>query len=299
MRLIIALLMLMLIPSVLTAQSAIPKAVSETLNLSPRCKKGDLQRYEVKRDMDKLNEDGTLRSHKHDITAFTQYCSSNTPEAGPVYGITVDSFAVGIFLSAEEKLRAPERLAQFDGMTMTSRVNRTIPLKNGCYAPETSVLDTMRITEAFDFREQYVYLRLIEQMRFSAGNQLSKVGDKISISVPPICHKIPQVINDYKLDLATQVLEVAGIGKYGNRPCALITIKPTTSPVKVSIWAGDKYSYEGSGTIGLSGEFAVALDDGDIVSATIVERTEVSLVTPENETRNNRAVKTYSLRQIN
>lgn len=297
MKLIVALLILA--PSILVAQSVIPKAVGETLNLSPRCKKGDLQRYEVKREMRKLNPDGSPRTHKHDIIAFTQYCRSNTPENGVDYSITVDSFAVGINLNMDEAVREPERILQFDGRSMSSKFNRTIPVKDGCYTIETNFLDTMKYAEVYDFRELYIYTRILEQFRFSAGLQLSKVGDQATISMPAICHKIPEVINNFRLEPTKFVLELTGIGKYGNRPCALISIKPATAAISVSIWAGGAYSFEGKGTVEISGNFVIALDDGDIVSADISERSDVNLVDPDKKAAMNSAAKIISLRQLN
>ncbi|MGB5106579.1 MAG: hypothetical protein WBP29_06495 [Candidatus Zixiibacteriota bacterium] len=297
MKLIVALLML--VPTMLAAQSAIPKAVSETVNLSPRCKKGDLQRYEVKRELRKLNPDGSQRTHRHDVFAFTQYCRSNTPENGLEYSITVDSFAVGINLRMDEDLRPLDRVPQFDGRSMSSKINRIFPVKNGCYDVETNFLDTMKYVEAYDFREQYLYLRLLEQLRFSAGPKLSKVGDTVTIVLPDLCLKISQVVNSYKLASASHVLELTGLGKYGNRPTALIAIRPSKSSVTVSIWAGDSYSYEGAGTIELSGNFVVALDDGDIVSAEITERSDVNLVHPDKSENMNSAIKVLNLRQLN
>ncbi len=296
----ILLIMALFIPTLSSGQSTIPTAVKETLNLSPRCKKGDMQRYELQVENFVLGEDASPTSFRKDLLSFTQYCTSNTPEAGLEYRIAVDSFMVGAYRSVDQPEVPLMIVKQLDGFQYLSRITRSLPEKNGCYDHGLSFPDSLRYIEIYDLVEDYRYLRLIEQFRFTAGLRLSKIGDTVRISLPgPICEKINGVINLSKIELAPQLLELTGLTKYGSTPCAIVTLRPSTSKASLDIYNRAGLPLVGNGTMALAAMFTVSLDDGDILSATITERSDSNMKGLDGNLRLNRRHRTLRLRQLN
>lgn len=296
----LSVILALLVPSLLFGQSTIPKAVTETVNLSPRCKKGDLQTYEYSIETRYLNEDATPKSQRKDVVAYSQYCASNTPERGVEYKITIDSFAVGTNETMTQTIARNQSVKQLDGYPISSRITRTLPVKGGCYDTELNFPDSLHYVEIYEFTEYYRYLRLLEQLRFSAGIKLSKVGDTAVVAFPaPICYSIEQVIDSFHLDLAPQVLELTGLTSLGKRACALVTIKPSTSPFRVYMWTGTEATFVTVGSLTISGTFLVALDDGDILKASILDRSDAIITVPGGKSGPNRRLRGFTLRQTN
>lgn len=293
-------ILLLITPSLLFGQSAIPKAVTETLNITSRAKKGDLQRYEVWVEARALSENSTPLTYKRDLLAFSQYCAANTPEKGLDLKVTIDSFSVGQNGPAENPDRRLQTVRQLDGFQIPSMLTRAIPKKGECYDLGLVIPDSLIYVEIFDFAETYKYARLVEQLRYSAASQLTKIGDSVKISIPyPVCLKIESVVRDYKLDLAPMVLELTGLTNIQNRPCAIVYLHPTISPLNIELWAGPTASYFWEGSLTITASFLVALDDGDILAAKVTERGDAQVTGPNGRVSPSHRVKNFEFRQIN
>ncbi len=293
-------ILVLLVPTLLLGQSVIPKAVNETVNITSRAKKGDLQRYEVWFETRSLGEDGSPISYKRDHLAYSQYCAVNTPEKGLEYKVTIDSFAVGFNGPAENPDLRLQTVRQLDGYPISWQLSRSLPKKGDCYDLGLVIPDSLIYVEIFEFSEAYKYPRLIEQLRASAGSQLNKIGDSVRIAFPdPVCLKVEKVVNDYRLKLAPMVLELTGLTNIQNRACAIVYVRPSTSPLKIEYWAGPTASYLWDGTLTISASFLVALDDGDILAAKITERGDAQITGTTGRTAPDHRVKTFEIRQLN
>ncbi|MBK7091860.1 MAG: hypothetical protein IPH59_09075 [bacterium] len=298
MKLIVTLILFA--PILLFGQSAIPKAVNETVNVTSRAKKGDLQRYEVWVESRALSENSTPLTYKRDLLAFSQYCASNTPEKGLDYKITIDSFAVGQNGPAEKPDLRLQTVRQLDGFSIPSMLTRAIPKKGECYDQGIVIPDSLIYVEIFDFAEAYKYARLIEQLRYSAASQLTKIGDSAKVTIPyPLCMKIESVVRDYKLNLAPMVLELTGLTNVQNRPCAIVYLHPSTSPLSIEHWAGPTASYYWEGSLTITASFLIALDDGDILAAKVSERGDAQVSGPNGKVSPSHRVRNFEFRQIN
>ncbi len=293
-------ILVLVVPTLLFGQSAIPQAVNETVNITSRAQKGDLQRYEVWLETRALAEDSSPRTYKRDLLAYSQYCASNTPEKGLEYKVTIDSFSVGFGGSPDKPDYRLQTVRQLDGYPATWQLTRAIPKKAGCFDLGLSIPDSLIYVEIFEFSEVYKYARLIEQLRYSAGSQLTKIGDSVRIAFPdPICMKVEKVVIDYKLKLAPMIVELTGLTTMHNRPCAIVYIRPTVSPLKIEYWAGPTSSYFWDGSLTISASFLVALDDGDILAAKITERGDAQVIGPTGRTAPNHSMKSMEFRLLN
>lgn len=290
----------LLVPSLLLGQSSIPKAVTETVNLAPRFKKGNVQAYEFSIETRMMNDDGTPKSQRKDVVAYSQYCAANTPERGLEYKLTIDSFAVGTFEAMTQTIARNQRIKQLDGYAIPSKISRKLPATGGCYETDLYFPDSLHYVEVYEFVEYYRYLRLVEQLRFSAGLQLSKVGDTAVVEFKaPWCYKVEKVVNNFRMDMAPQVLELTGLTSLGSRPCAIVSIRPSISPYRVDIWTGTEHTYYTAGSLTISGNFLVALDDGEILKATLLERADNKTVLPDNSSKPSQRLRGFTLRQTN
>lgn len=290
----------LLIPTLLYGQSAIPKAVNETVNITPRAKKGDLQRYEITAETRTLDDNSAPTSYRRDVLAYSQYCLGNTPEKGLDFQITIDSFAVGNSGSVTKPDLRLQIVHQLDGFRISNHFTRALPRKSGCYDLQLIIPDSLIYVEIFDFSEIFKFSNLLEQLRFTAASKLNKIGDSARVVFPdPVCMKTEKVVNSYVLKLAPQMLELTGLTTVQGRASALITVKPSISPLKIEYWAGPNLSYTWDGTLSLSGSFAVALDDGEILTARIGERADAQITGPTGQTTSNRRIKLIEFRQIN
>lgn len=287
-------------PMLVFSQSAIPKAVNETLNLAPRCKKGDLQRYHVDIELRRYDDNGNTTYVRKDVLAYSQYCAANSPDIGLRYEVTVDSFAVGVFDPPDRLTSTIQSVPQLVGYRINSAIKRELPTANGCYDIGLTFPDTLFYVEIYEFLENYVYVRLLEQLRYSAGRQLSKIGDSVVVKFPaPICYKVKDVVNDYKLTLAPQVLKLKGITNHLGKPCAIVESSKSSSKLAVNYWAGDAYSIDVNGQLTLQIGMLIDVETGAIRSAEIYEYTRVLSKNPDKTESTGNASRKFTLSMLN
>ncbi len=267
-------LLSLLLSSVLGAQSVIGQAVKETINLAPRVKKGDLQRYWLEINRAMYGEDDSLNALKTDYLAFSQVCTGNTPESGLSYSMTIDSLLIGQYRRPNEHPPQLHTLALFDSHSYPVSISRKLHASSGCYELDFRLRPEMRVMEGWDVTEYLTYAQLLEQMRFSLGQQLKKIGDTAVFALPaPICHTLPRVFYNYRFDLKPLTLELAALSSFKNRPCALVKIRPSQSNLNLNVsGVENKPGVQIDAKLTLQAELLVALDNGQIVSATLSER---------------------------
>ncbi len=292
---------ILLICAALAAQSVIPQAVKETVNLAPRAKKGDLQKYLLTYEIARLKNDGSINSLTTDYLAFSQVCMANSPEAGIRYQITIDSFAIGTSRRLDEKERECQIAPQFDGYTFPWSFDRTIRTKNGDLDLGVSITEPQVTVEGLEFLLHFTYLRLWEQARFSLARQLTKIGDSAILTIPaPFRRSLENVIREFKIGFSPQTYELGSVSTYKGRPCAVVKLLPSTSPIRANL-AVTKTAADliGDGTLSLVGELWISLDSGQIVRARWQGRTVSTLTTADGKAVPSHSIETYNLDQLN
>ena len=84
--------LILILAAVGEAQSLVPQALKETLNLAPRMQRGDVQKYKLLVDVVFLTEDGIPHADKQNALSYTQLCIANGADSGVIYDVTIDSF---------------------------------------------------------------------------------------------------------------------------------------------------------------------------------------------------------------
>ncbi|TFH65445.1 MAG: hypothetical protein E4G91_02465 [Candidatus Zixiibacteriota bacterium] len=79
----------------LWAQAVVPQTAKDTLDLTPRCKRGDAQVYRLALETVTLDDEGKPAGVKRNRIDYMQLCLANSPDSGLIYEITVDSFSIG------------------------------------------------------------------------------------------------------------------------------------------------------------------------------------------------------------
>lgn len=291
----------LLLCTALAAQSVIPQAVKETVNLAPRAKKSDLQKYLLTYEIARLNDDGSINSLTTDYLAFSQVCMANTPEAGIRYQVTIDSFAIGTSRRTDEKERECQIAPQFDGYTFPWSFDRTIRTKNGDLDIGVSITEPQVTVEGLEFLLHFNYLRLWEQARFSLARQLTKIGDSATLTIPaPFRQSLANVIREHKISFSPLTFELGSISSYKGRPCAVVKLLPSTSPIRANL-AVTKTAADliGEGTLALVGELWIALDSGQIVRARWQARSVATITAADGRKVPSQSIESYNLDQIN
>lgn len=299
-RLRIAILALFVFSGILPGQSVIPQAVNETINLAPRAKKGDLQQYLLTYEISRMLPDGTVMSIKTDYLNYSQVCTSNSPEAGISYQITVDSLVIGTGRKPGEPEGLLQTAHQFDGYTFKWNFNRKVRIENGCYDFQVPLPDYLGFVEGWEFQVHMAYVQLWEQGRFLLGRQLAKVGDTASFSIgAPICIGIPDVVKSHRLSLSRQRFELTGISNYKGRACAVVKVHESSAPTFVDLATIPDSTFVARGKTSLAGELWISLDKGAIVQAIWRTRTDAAYEDPRFKGTTSHVSDIYWLRQLN
>lgn len=286
-------IILTLLPMLLFAQSAIPKAVTEYLNPQPRMERGDSQRYSLTVDYEQLDSNGVIVGIYRNLLGYTQLTLASSPDSMR-FEIVVDSFAAGMPVTRRGPISSRSLMTDFSGYSFQVRYGKEIPTKDGCYDPSDILADNLHYTQAQEFMDQFTLIRLINQFRFMAGRQLGYIGDTVTMKLPGnICYQLSGLVQDYKLYQQPYKIWVAGISRYGKDPCALLHIEADPSPLRLDFITRTGKILKARGSKALSGEFLVALSNGALLSADLTERLTGHMAVGEDyESLNNRVIVT-------
>jgi hypothetical protein len=290
-------LMFLVLNASICAQSVMPQALQETLNLAPRCQRGDAQVYSIKVEIVFPNDDGKPTSVKNNRINYTQLCLANNPDSGLIYEITVDSFSVGSLqaISGSDYDRRTI-VDSLRGLTFRSQFRSKIPVTGNCYDIGIPLTTGFPYLEAWEFIDDFLPVKILEELYYTAGKRLSKIGDTATIVWPgPICYSIKKVINESIVEQKPFKLTLTGLTSYRGTPCATISVASAVSPYRVEIYSTDTTSFKGSGTSQITGEFQVSLQKGIIMYAKMGERLETTLTRPDKQPKPRKVLKTTEL----
>lgn len=288
---------LLLLNASIWAQTVVPQALNETLNLAPRFQRGDAQTYSLYVEITFLDDQGQPTKIKRNRIDFTQICLANTPDSGVVYEVTIDSFLIG----AMERMDADPNKSRsivdtLMGHHFTTRFRARIPVTGDCYDAGVPLTENARYIEGSELIEGFFPAKLTEQLRYTAGRRLSKVGDTVTIAWPkPICYSVKEVINSSRIDQKPFRVSLSGLTSYRGTSCATVSVASATSPYRVEIYSTDTTSFVAEGTVLTGGEYQVSLDKGRIVHFKMTERSDMLIRVPDGTTKNNRVLKTTEL----
>jgi hypothetical protein len=271
------LLVLLVLGAPLLAQSVVPQTPNETINLAPRCKRGEAQVYSIKVEILYLDSTGNPVTVKNNRIDYTQLCLVNNPDSGLIYDITVDSFSVGNMHAIGETTYVGRAIVDsLAGLTFRSQLRPKIPVRNNCYDFGIPLTTEFPYVEAWEFIDAFLPAKIMEQLRYTVGRRLSKVGDTATIVWPkPICYSVKKVINESCLELMSSKLTLTGLTSYRGTPCAAISIASSISPFRVAVYSTDSTSFKWSGTSMITGGFLVSLKGGNIVYAKMIENQDL------------------------
>lgn len=301
--LVMSVLITALSPQTALPQDLLESALKQPVNLAPKARRGDIQTYIMDIETIFLTSDGEPRQIKHDKIGFTQLCLANSPDTGLVYQTTIDSLLVGQKRFVEYDSPRKDEAEIYRGKTFTMHIKRQIPVNNGCYGFDIEFGEDEHFVNSFDLQEMFTAFNLIEQSRYTAGRQLRNIGDAVTIRLPaPICISIPEVINDYKLELSAFTLSLSGYTLNKGKPAALVSIQPHFARNRMDVFTpADADSLIFTGMKARWGEFEVRLDDGDIVAARLVNRFDsaVNSQAGDENTNFSRSYRTITITQLN
>ena len=279
------------------AQSVMPRAPQETLNLAPRCQRGDAQAYRMQVEVLFLNDDGKPTAVKNNRIGYAQLCVANNPDSGLIYEITVDSFIIGTIKDIKESDRESYSLIDsISGLHFRSQYRSKISVKGNCYDFGIPLTTGWPYLEAWEFIDDFLPAKIMEQLHYTVGGRLSKIGDTATIAWPkPICYEVQNVVKTSRVDQKPFKLTLTGLMSYRGTPCATISIASAISPYSVDMYSPDTISYKALGTSQITGEFQVSLKNGNIVYAKMSERLETSITETGAPVSKNRVIKNTEL----
>jgi len=289
--------MLLVLNSSIWAQSVIPKAPQETLNLAPRCQRGEAQTYRMQVEVLFLNDDGKPIAVKNNHISYKQLCVANTPDSGLIYEIAIDSFVIGIIKSINQSdLESFSLIDSLSGLHFRSQYRSKIPVKGNCYDFGIPLTTGWPYMEAWEFIDDFLPAKILEQLHNTAGKRLRKVGDTATIAWPkPICYGVQKIVETSRVDQKPFKLTLTGLTSYRDMPCATISIASAISPYFVDMYSPDTTSFKALGTSQITGEFQVSLKNGNIVYAKMSERLETSITQTNLPVRKNTVIKNTEL----
>jgi hypothetical protein len=291
-------LMVMLLPLVAEAQSVIPQAVREPINLGSRVLRGDTQKMKLQVEYLFVDTLGFPSGIKKSSIDFSLFCLANSPDSGVVQQLTIDELRVGTISSVGVAMGGARVVEPFGGLNFTTHYRSTIPIKDDCYDYDIRLGPEQYSQEGYDMLDQLITLKLIEQVRLTAARRLSYLGDTTTIQFPkPICFTMPEVINKYNLDLSPFTVKLTGITNINGTPCAMLSFLADYSYLQVEIYSTPKTSIKAQGSSFLSGDLWVSLSKGAIVKALFRDRQDARIDLPDGTVRWNRVWKTYNLNQ--
>jgi hypothetical protein len=290
-------MVLMVLSAPLWAQSVVSQAPQEALNLAPRCQRGDAQVYKMQVEVLFLNADGKPMVVKKNCIDYTQLCLSNTPDSGLIYDITIDTFSVGTPRGIDESTYDSRSIVDsLVGLHFRSQFRPKIPVAGNCCDFGMPLTSGFPYMEAFEFIDDFLPAKIMEQLHCTVGKRLSKVGDTATIALPkPICYSIKEVVNESVVEQKPFKLTLTGLTSYRGTPCAVVSIESAVSPYRVDMYTSSASSFKAVGTSQITGEFQVSLKKGTIVYAKMSERLETSISETNKPVRKNGVLKNTEL----
>lgn len=280
------------------AQSTIPQAVNEPLNLAPRMLKGDTQDLYLDVEYFFLDTLGFPTGVKTSSIDFSLLCLANTPDSGLLQQVTVNELRVGGRTPVEDPMKSHAIVTAFEGFSFLTRYRTVVPVKNDCYDFDINLRPDQFNQEGYDFFDNFIPYKVIEQIRLALGQKLTYVGDTVTFKFPkPICFNLPKVINNYRLEFAPWTIILEGVTRYNGIPCAIVSFESNFDYLQVEIYSTPKTSIKAEGSSCLYGQFLVSLNKGLLVKATFHDRSDTEVDWPNGTSRLNRVLKTYELRQ--
>jgi len=290
-------LMLLVLNASIWAQSVMPQAVQDTLNLAPKCQRGDAQMYRLALETVSLDEEGKPGGLKRNSIDYMQLCLANSPDSGLIYEITVDSFSVGSPRAMDESGMGSRSIVDsLMGMTFRIQFRSKFPVTGDCYDPKIPPTTGFRYIEAWEFIDDFLPAKILGELHYAAGNRLSKVGDTATVVWPkPICFSIKRVINELVLEQKPFLLKLTGLTSYRGTPCATVSVTGAVSPYRMEMYSTDSTSFKAKGTSQMTGEFRVSLKNGNMMHAKIIERLETTITRPDKQIITRKVIKTTEL----
>ena len=290
-------LMFLVLNASIWAQSVMPQAPQETLNLAPRCQRGEAQTHRMQVEVLFLNDDGKPMAVKSNRISYTQLCVANTPDSGLIYEITVDSFVIGTLRAIDQSNYESFSLVDsLSGLHFRSQYRSKIPVKGNCYDFGIPLTTGWPYMEAWEFIDDFLPAKIMEQLHYTVGRRLRKIGDTATIAWPkPICYEVQNVVKTSRVDQKPFKLTLTGLTSYRGTPCATVSIASAISPYRVDMYTPDTTFFKALGTSQITGELQVSLKNGNIVYAKMSERLETNLTETGLPARKNRVIKNTEL----
>lgn len=291
-------LMLLVLNTSTWAQAVMPQAGQDTLNLnlSPRCQRGDAQTYRMQVEVLFLNDEGKPNLVKNNRISYKQLCLVNNPDSGLIYEVTIDSFVIGSPRPIDQAGSGSFSLIDsLSGQHFRSQYRSKIPIVGKCYDLGIP-LTGWPYMEAWEFVDDYLPAKIMEQLHYTVARRLRKVGDSATVAWPkPICYAVPAIIRTSKVDQKPFKLKLSGLTTYRGTPCATISFTSAISPYRVEMDTRDTTVFNALGTSQISGEFQVSLKNGSIVYAKMSERLDTEITETGVPVRKNRVIKNTEL----
>lgn len=273
------------------------QAAKDTLDLTPRCKRGEAQVYRLALETVTLDDEGKPAGVKRNRIDYMQLCLANSPDSGLIYEITVDSFSIGSPQGVDEEPRDSRSIVDsLMGMAFRMQFRSKIPVTGKYYDPEIPPTTGFRYIEAWEFIDDFLPAKILGEMHYAAGSRLRKIGDTATVVWPkPIYFSIKQIINELFLDQKPFLLTLTGLTSYRGTPCATVSFASAVSPYRMEMYSTDSTSFKAKGTSLINGEFQVSLTNGNMMHARLSERLETTITRPDKQIRTRKAIKTTKL----
>jgi hypothetical protein len=289
-------LMLLVLNTSIWAQTAIPQARPDTLNLKPRCQRGDAQTYRMQVEVLFLKDDGKPRLVKNNRINYKQLCLANNADSGLIYEVTIDTFVIGTLRSIDQTgSESLSRIDSLSGQHFRSQYRSKIPITGKCYDVAIPIT-AWPYMEAWEFVDDFLPAKIMEQLHYTVAKRLRKVGDTATVAWPkPICYGIPTIIRTSRVDQKPFKLKLTGLTTYRGTPCATISYSSAISPYRVEMDTRDSTVFNAIGTSQITGEFQVSLKNGSIVYAKMSERLNTEITETGVPVRKNWVIKNTEL----
>ena len=281
-----------LLPTIGLAQSAIPSAVQEFLNPSPRMEYGDSQRYELTIDYLTLDSLGIAEQLIRNVANYTQICLKHSDDSLR-FEVVIDSFGTGMAVARSGRLAGKQHQKDFEGYGFQYALGKEFTTDGDCFDPSGILDDTKNYVQAQEFMDQFTVVRLIEQFRYMAGRSLAYIGDTAVFELPSkICYDMPGLVNSARIYEQPYHMRVLGISRYGNEPCALIEVNSRPSPIFITFVNTEGEEVEAVGSRMLTGRVSVSLRNGALLATDIQQRLQGRMKGGGFDTHNQRVIYT-------
>ncbi|GEM_PF-1994148 len=290
-------LVLLAVSSSLWAQTVTQDTIPKIVDLQPRYQRGESQKFRMQVEVLFLNDEGKPTAVKHNHINYTQLCIANTPDTGLVHEIAVDSFVIGAVRSVGPTDRESMSLVDsIAGLNFRVQYRSAVPVKGSCYDVGIPLTKGWPYLEAWEFVDDFLPARILEQLHYTASKRLKKVGDSVTIAWPkPICYGIEKVVTKSSVQQKPFKLKLTGITSYAGTPCATVSIASAVSPYRVDMYRPDTTVFKAVGTSQITGELQISLKDGSLLNAKMSEKLNTDISETGVKTRKNRVVKNTEL----